>query len=298
HITALVQSDSGCFQADSGSIRNSADGREDVRARQHVCAARGSDCDAHFPSRAALHAIDARGYENVDSFLGKKPVHGRRYIGILARGDAVTVLDDGHPAAKAPEGLRQLEADIAAPEHDEVLGQTVELQRFYVRHRLRGLEARYFGNRGAGSDVDEDLVGGQHALAAVTERDLEGFRRREAPGAHDQFRAAGFVSLQSKRYHTLDHLALAPPDCGHVRRDRPGDRAEVAAAAGQVSHLGAPYLVLGREAVDVRTGTADPTPLYDGRTVPEPGEVPGQEAAAVAAAKDQIFVSLGLGHGC
>src|SRR3989441_8996922 len=79
------------------------------------------------------------------------------------------VLDDRHAASEATVRLAEFETDIAASEHDQVGRDVVELQRFDVGKRARGLKSRNIGDRRVCADVEEDLVGCQHARPAVVE---------------------------------------------------------------------------------------------------------------------------------
>jgi len=59
------------------------------------------------------------------------------------------------------------------------------------------LEARDAWNGRVRSNVEEHLVCGQQARSAICiEAHLEGFRRQELPGAHDQLGATGLEALQ------------------------------------------------------------------------------------------------------
>src|SRR5262249_28704704 len=56
--------------------------------------------------------------------------------------------------------------------------------------------------------------------------------------------------------------------------------------------LGAPDLVLTREAVDVGTGAPDPPSFDDGGSMPRSGHVPGQELSTRSASQDENLVSF------
>jgi hypothetical protein len=60
--------------------------------------------------------------------------------------------------------------------------------------------------------------------------------------------------------------------------------------AYQVDDLRAPDLVLAGEAVDVRTGPADPAALDDRHATPGARQVPGQQLAARSAAQHDVLV--------
>jgi hypothetical protein len=68
------------------------------------------------------------------------------------------VLDDGDAAAEAPVCLCELEVHIAAPEHDEVPGEAVELQHLDVRERLSGDEAGDLGDGGVRADIQKHAI--------------------------------------------------------------------------------------------------------------------------------------------
>ena len=71
----------------------------------------------------------------LDPFVRKLPGKHFGHVGVLARGEPWPALQHGHARAESPHGLCELETDIPAAEHDEVLGNVVELQRFDVRQR-------------------------------------------------------------------------------------------------------------------------------------------------------------------
>ena len=92
---------------------------------------------------------------------------------------------------------------------------------------------------------------------------LERFRRHEPPVSHDQLGAALLVQVQVQGDQPVDHLALALAHLGHVHRDRARDDPELRGMVQQVGDFRAPDLVLAGQAVDVRTGPADPAALDD-----------------------------------
>jgi len=114
------------------------------------------------------------------------------------------------------------------------------------------------------ADVEEDLVGCQHARPAVVEAHLERFRRHEMPRPHDQLGAAVLVVPQVRGNLAVDHVALALANLHHVDRHATGLRAELRGVPRHVRDARAPDLVLAGHAVDVRTGAADPVSLHDG----------------------------------
>jgi hypothetical protein len=77
------------------------------------------------------------------------------------------VLDDGDAAPEALVRLRELEAYIAAPEHDEMHGEAVKLQHIDVRQGLGGDQARDVRNGGVRAHVEEHAIACQPSGAAV-----------------------------------------------------------------------------------------------------------------------------------
>ena len=55
------------------------------------------------------------------SVLPQDPEHRLRDVRVLQRQELTAALHDGHPAAEAAEHLPELEPDVAAAEHEEVL---------------------------------------------------------------------------------------------------------------------------------------------------------------------------------
>src|SRR5215831_20017978 len=117
--------------------------------------------------------------------------------------------------------------------------------------RPGGTEAGDTRNCCVRTDVEENLVAGQHACAAVIEAYLERLRRHKAPGPHDQLAAGCLVEMYMQRNLALDHIALALADLRHISRDRTADhRAELGGVTRQMRDSRAPNLVLAGEAGD------------------------------------------------
>src|SRR5262249_3977566 len=150
--------------------------------------------------------------------------------------------------------------------------------------------------RGGSPEVEEDPVADQHARAAVVQAYLERLRRHEAPRAQDQLGAARLEEVQMGGDLVSDHRALALPYASHVDRDRARREAELRGVVDQIRDLGAPDLVLAREAVDVRASAADPSALHDGSPVAGSSEVPGHVLAALAATEDEDLILFGSRH--
>ena len=236
-----------------------------------------------------MHVEGLGRHQELDAFVTEDSLHFLRDVGILAAHQLRPGLDNRHAAAEAAISLGQFEADIAAPEHDQMRRQVVELQSLDMGERPGGLEARNVRDCRVRSEVEENLVARQHPRAAVIQVHLERFRCHETPGPHDQFGAARLVVLQMRGDFAFNHVALALANLRHVGRDGTGRRAELRCVMRQMRDPRAPNLVLAGQAGDVGAGAADPPALDDGSPSPRSRHMPSQQLAALSAAKDQDF---------
>jgi hypothetical protein len=138
-------------------------------------------------------------------------------------------------------------------------------------------EARNVRNCRVRSDIEKNLVAGQHTRPAVIQADLERFWHHKAPSPHDQFGAGRLVVPQMQGNLAVDHIPLALANLRHVGRDRTGDhRAELRGMLRQMRDPRAPNLILAGQAGDVGTGAPDPPALYDGSPSPRSRHMPSQ----------------------
>ena len=105
--------------------------------------------------------------EHVDPVLPEDLKHLLRDVRVFPRQERLGPFDDRHPAAEPAEHLRELAADVAAAEDDEVLGQAVQLLDRLAVKRPRVGEPGHRRQGRAGSGVEEHLVGGQLPHPAV-----------------------------------------------------------------------------------------------------------------------------------
>ena len=68
---------------------------------------------------------------------------------------------------KPPHRLRQLETDVAATEHDEMLGDSFELESFDVRHRRCIAQPRYIRDGRACAHVEKHTVSDNRPCVSV-----------------------------------------------------------------------------------------------------------------------------------
>ena len=276
NIAPTVQLNAGLLEPEPGGVRRAPRRDQDVAALDLLLAGERAHDHADVLSGSTAHLEGLGRQEEVNTFLTEDPLHRIRDVGILAAHELRAMLDDRHPAPEATVRLGQFETNIAAPEHDQMCWQVVQLQRLDMCERSGRLEAGDARNYRVRSDVDEHLVARQHAGPAVIQAHLECARGHEPPGSHDQVGAARLVVLQMVGNLGVDHVALALANRRHVDRDVTGHRTELRSVAHQMRDLRAPDLVLAGHAGDVGTGAADPPALHDGSPSARSRQMPGQ----------------------
>ena len=234
--------------------------------------------------------------QDFDAFGGQDALHLFGDIGILAAHELPARFDDRHATAEAAIGLRHFDADIAAAQHDQVRRQIVEFQRLDMGQRAGRFEARNIRNGGMRADIDDDLVAGEQAGAAIVQGDLDGLRADEAAAAHDEFGAAALVGAQVEFDLAIDHVLLAAAHLAHVGLDRVRHRAELRGVPDEMGDPRAPEFVLGRQAGDGGARAADPAALDDGNLFAGTAQMPGELLSALAAAEDDDVEVFGLRH--
>ena len=102
-------------------------------------------------------------------------------------------LNNGHPAAEATHGLRQLEPNIATTQNEQMFRNAVQIQRFDMGQGVRFGKTWNWKDGRAGSSVDDDPLAVKKADEAIGGGNLDGFGTNKASGAHDQLRSTFFV---------------------------------------------------------------------------------------------------------
>ena len=166
-IATRVDLDAGHVQTDPCRIRRAARRHQEVAAVEGLLAVRRAHAEAHTLARPTLHPEGLGRQQDLDPF-GPEHLEDRvGDVGVLTAGELRAALDDGDVAPEATVRLRELKAHIAAPEHDEVRGEAVELQHLDVRERLGGGQARDLGNGGVRADIQKHAIARQPSGAAV-----------------------------------------------------------------------------------------------------------------------------------
>lgn len=259
-VAPLVGADAGPVQPDGIGVRAPAHGQQHMAAddaRLLIAAGRADrDLPALRRQRQALRPqleAHALGFEDGADTVGHVPV--------LPRQQARRALDHRHFGAEAPHHLRELQADVAAPDDDKVLGHAVELHDRAVVQRGHAVDARQRRPQRAPAQVEDDAWRRQPPA-----RHLERGRCHEARLADDHLRMVepahpGFDA----RARLLHDRVLAGLDAGHVDLQAPGGEAELLAAPRQVHGTRAGHQRLGGHAADIDAGAAEVPPFDDGR---------------------------------
>src|SRR5262249_45430783 len=246
---------------------------------------------------AAAHGEGLGRCQKLNPLFAEDPLHLLRDVSILAGHDLPTRLDDRDAAAEAAKGLRHLDADIATAEHNETPRRLLEFEGLDMRQRLRRSKAANLGDRGMRPEVEEQLIGREHARAAVVESHLKRLRGDKISLAGDQLGAARLEVFPVELDFMADHVALAARRGFHVDDDGAGHDAELLAVSRKLRHPRAPDLGLAGHAGDVGAGAADPAALDQRGAPARPRQMPGDQLASLAAPEHQNIVMFNFGHG-
>src|SRR5580698_1538925 len=185
-------------------------------------------------------------------------------------------LQNCYSAPETTERLCKLQANIAASDHDEVLGQPVQFKNIDVRHRLGFAQARSRRNSRMRAQIQKYPLAGNRSRSSIVEIHLKRLWASESGVAHHQFSAGLLVLFHVDRDQPVHHLAFTPPHRLHVYRDRSCDRAKLRAMANQIGDLRAPYLVLCWKTIDVWARAADPSAFDHHRVLARLRQMPGK----------------------
>ena len=141
-------------------------------------------------SGSPLDAEDGGPGQDLDPLVPEEALDRLGHVRVFAVDQRAVPFDDGHAAAETAEGLRQLEAHVAAAQDDQVFREVVQVQGLDVSQRARLREAGGVIDPGTRPGVDDDGLAAERPRPARVERDLDGLRRDEASVAHDELRAA------------------------------------------------------------------------------------------------------------
>ena len=282
----------GRLQPDAVGVRRAPAGDEQVRPLDRASRRLQADGLAGPP----LDAIDDRAGPDLDPLVAQELLDGLGHVRVLAVDQGGVPLDDRHPAAEAAEGLRQLEAHVAAAQDERCSGSRSSSRASTCVSGPDSARPGVSSIRAREPVLMTTVLAAERPRAAGVQRDLDGLRRDETPAPHDELRAALPVLLQVHLDQAVHHLPLAVADGGHVDLPVAAGDPELGAPAEVVGDLGAVDDVLARQAGDVGAGPADVPPLDD-RHAPSPrGQRPGEELAGRPAAQDDHVVIFRMRH--
>src|SRR3981189_1804266 len=164
------------------------------------------------PGRPRLSAED-----HVDAVVFEDRTDRFGDVRILASHELPPELDHGHPAAEAAEGLREFHADIAAAEHDQVLGQPVEFECLYMGQGSSIGQARNAGNCRLRAEIEKDTLRLDPPHPARCQSDVNGPGANEAALPEEEFEPVGCKPLAMDLNQAVDHLLLTLAYTLHVR---------------------------------------------------------------------------------
>ena len=175
---AGVGLDPGGVEAEVVGVGPAAHRQEHVAARRLRRAVFAAEADLDIAAvRREADALRAGAHR--DAVRLQDAADGLGDVRVLAADQARALLDHGDGGAEAVESLGELEADVAAADHDEVAGQRVEGEDRFVVERRHVVHPRQVGARRAGADVQEDARGRKLAVAYPERRgDWSGGRGR------------------------------------------------------------------------------------------------------------------------
>ncbi len=234
----LVELDAGQLETDSIGVRLPARRDQKVCAFDRALPLRALCLDSDPMARASLDLMNLGSQQDLDSFVYKQILEGGANVGIFAAGELRAGFDHGHPRAKSPNRLRELKTHVAAAQHDQMLGQSIEVESLHMRHRFRSLESRQFRDGRAGTEVEKHTVGENGSFATAIEINLDGSRSYESSIPHYQFSSARGGAIGVHLMEPFDHQPFAPLNNRHIDAYRLGFEAEFRAPPGQCDDLG------------------------------------------------------------
>src|SRR5262249_48318552 len=217
-------------------------------------------------------------------------------VRILADQELRRILNHCDPTAEAAEGLRKLHPDIAAAEHDQVLGQTIDLQRLDMGQGSRVGQAWDVGDHRVRAKIE--TAAPAPAPARPPRPHARPARRGSKEGPRAEEKSAPFgrepFGGDPDRAAALLALARAPPR--HVRRHGPAPLPVLRRVPQEIRDLGAVDHVLARQARNVGARPADQSALNDDGPAALPSELPGHVLSWLRSAENEVLDLVTVRH--
>ena len=217
NVAACIRRDPRGFQPQVAGIGQAPHCEQQVAALgDRLAALAGHADDDTVALFFKFHALRAGAYRNALALEDRADL--RCHVVVLARQQLVRLLHHRHLCAEAPVGLRELQADVAAADDEQVLGHPVDFHHAAVGKKRHVLDARHVRHQRASADVDENPVRRERVAGHV-----ERARRREARMATDQGHVLHAGNpLGEAVDRVLNDAVLARLDGLHVHVDLPG----------------------------------------------------------------------------
>ena len=226
---------------------------------------------------------DARPEQELDPLCSEHRLERLRYVRILAIEEVRSALHDRHRRPEAAEHLRELAADVAAAEDDEVRRELIQLHDAVVVEPGDPLDALDRRRDGASAHVDD-----HHVPPVPLARDVELALPHEPGVAGDEAKPlprGGEFPFESLA-PLADDGVLARDDGREVHADDPGVHAQPAGRARHVRCASARDERLGRGAAVVHTGPAHPSALDEEHAASRAREALRERAARLPGTDD------------
>ena len=114
-------------------------------------------------------------------------------------------MDDGNLAAEPAHRLREFQADVAAADHNQMLGKLIQFKRLDMREWLRIGQAGHCIQCSPRTGADDYIGSAEAANLSVRESGFQSLRADEASRSENEFRARLLEVLQihivQARYH-------------------------------------------------------------------------------------------------
>src|SRR6185312_7656013 len=134
----------------------------DQQVRAHDLAGLAVAVERHDDVVAALRQAETPGVGvHGDPLTAEERRHRLGDLLVLARDQARPDLDDRHFAAETAEHLAELEADIAAAQHQQMARQEINIHHRAVGEVGDAVEAGNLRDRRPAADIEEDPAGAQ-----------------------------------------------------------------------------------------------------------------------------------------
>src|SRR5262249_27433631 len=226
-----------------------------------------------------------------DSFLFQGLLEFLRHVRIFVGNHTLGTLNDRHPTAEPAKHLAKFEANVTAPQDQQVFRHFVHLHDAGVGQVINPLQPLQAWNVRPGAGVDEDALAFQGLVAHA-----DAVRVDEAGVVAVQVQILPFLDLALLTgAPLLDDVVLARPDLRPVHANFSGAHPPLARMARVVGHLGGRNQGLGRRATRVDTGAAEVFLFDQGHGPAAVRQLERKRVAGLAGTNDDRIVP---GHRC